>query len=68
MEQPKSLSVQYGVYEAHAGGVAAGMVEAGHKAQANRVSAGQKNFGIVEVAFFAAIAAEVSPTITATCR
>ena len=43
MEQLESLSVQYGVYEAHAGGIAAGMIEAGHKAQANRVSAGQKH-------------------------
>jgi hypothetical protein len=43
MEQPESLSVQYGIYEAHARSIAAGVIEAGHEAQADRVSAGQKH-------------------------
>src|SRR5271155_3709917 len=43
MEQPESLSVQYGVYEGHARSIAAGLVEASHEAQANWVSAGQKH-------------------------
>ena len=42
MEQPKSLSVQSRVYEGHARGIAARVVEAGHKAEANRVSARQE--------------------------
>ena len=64
MEEFQPLCIQSGVYEAHARGIATGVVEAGHKAEANRVSARQE----VEVALFAAIAGEVSPTMTATGR
>ena len=42
MEKPQPLCIQSGVYEAHARGIATGVVEAGHKAEANWVSARQE--------------------------
>ena len=68
MEELQPFCIQSGVYEAHARGIATGVVEAGHKAEANRVSARQEYNWNGRGCSFCRNAGEVSPTMTATAR